>query len=174
MITQPFSLHVLNALKREDFIQALSPLFEGPPWIVAEAWHARPFQTRAELYTTLCAIIQQAPLEKQIALLRSHPDLVGRAALAGKLSSASTSEQASAGLDKLTPAEITMFTQLNRAYWDRFDFPFIICVRENKKESILSGFATRMHHTREQEIALALQEVAKICALRLQDLVQEQ
>jgi OHCU decarboxylase len=173
MMTQPFSLHDLNILKREDFIQALTPLFEGPPWIVAEAWHARPFQTRAELYTTLCTIMQQAPLEKQIALLRSHPDLVGRAALAGKLSSASTSEQASAGLDKLTPAEITMFTQLNRSYWDRFDFPFIICVRENKKQGILSGFATRMNNTREQEIALALQEVAKICALRLQDLVQE-
>jgi OHCU decarboxylase len=172
-MTQPFSLHDLNTLKREDFIQALTPLFEGPPWIVAEAWHARPFQTRAELYTTLCTIMQQAPLEKQIALLRSHPDLVGRAALAGKLSSASTSEQASAGLDKLNPAEITMFTQLNRSYWDRFDFPFIICVRENKKQGILSGFATRMNNTREQEIALALQEVAKICALRLQDLVQE-
>jgi 2-oxo-4-hydroxy-4-carboxy-5-ureidoimidazoline decarboxylase len=172
-MTQPFSLHDLNTLKREDFIQALTPLFEGPPWIVAEAWHARPFQTRAELYTTLCSIMQQAPLEKQIALLRSHPDLVGRAALAGKLSSASTSEQASAGLDKLNPAEITMFTQLNRSYWDRFDFPFIICVRENKKQGILSGFATRMNNTREQEIALALQEVAKICALRLQDLVQE-
>jgi len=172
-MTQPFSLHDLNTLKREDFIQALTPLFEGPPWIVAEAWHARPFQTRAELYTMLCSIMQQAPLEKQIALLRSHPDLVGRAALAGKLSSASTSEQASAGLDKLNPAEITMFTQLNRSYWDRFDFPFIICVRENKKQGILSGFATRMNNTREQEIALALQEVAKICALRLQDLVQE-
>jgi 2-oxo-4-hydroxy-4-carboxy--5-ureidoimidazoline (OHCU) decarboxylase len=66
-----------------------------------------------------------------------------------------------------------MFTQLNRSYWDRFDFPFIICVRENKKQGILSGFATRMNNTREQEIALALQEVAKICALRLQDLVQE-
>jgi OHCU decarboxylase len=173
MMTQSFSLHDLNILKREDFIQALTPLFEGPPWIVAEAWHARPFQTRAELYTTLCTIMQQAPLEKQIALLRSHPDLVGRAALAGRLSSASTSEQASAGLDKLNPAEITMFTQLNRSYWDRFDFPFIICVRENKKQGILSGFATRMNNTREQEIALALQEVAKICALRLQDLVQE-
>ena len=173
MMTQSFSLHDLNILKREDFIQALTPLFEGPPWIVAEAWHARPFQTRAKLYTTLCTIMQQAPLEKQIALLRSHPDLVGQAALAGKLSSASTSEQASAGLDKLTPAEITMFTQLNRTYWDRFDFPFIICVRENKKQGILSGFATRMNNTREQEIAFALQEVAKICALRLQDLVQE-
>jgi len=172
-MTQSFSLHDLNILKREDFIQALTPLFEGPPWIVVEAWHARPFQTRAELYTTLCTIMQQAPLEKQIALLRSHPDLVGRAALAGKLSSASTNEQASAGLDKLNPAEITMFTQLNRSYWDRFDFPFIICVRENKKESILAGFAARIHNTREQEIALALQEVAKICALRIQDLIQE-
>src|SRR5579884_1379611 len=116
----------------------------------------------------------QASPDKQVALLRSHPDLVGRAALEGKLSSASTHEQAAAGLDQLSAEEIATFTQLNQTYRDRFGFPFVICARENKKESILAGFATRLRNSRDQEIIFALQEVAKICALRLQDLVNEE
>jgi 2-oxo-4-hydroxy-4-carboxy-5-ureidoimidazoline decarboxylase len=172
--TKLLSLEDLNALQQEEFTQALGQLFEGPPWIVAEAWHARPFHTRNALYNALCVVMYQAPLDKQIALLRAHPDLVGRAALEGKLSSASTNEQASAGLNQLTPAEIATFTQLNQTYQERFGFPFVICARENKKESILTGFATRLHNTHDQEIAIALREVAKICALRLQDRVREE
>lgn len=174
MTTKLFSLQDLNALNQEEFTQALSPLFEGPPWIVAEAWHARPFRTRTDLHNALCSVMYQAPPDKQVALLRSHPDLVGRAALEGKLSSASTSEQAAAGLDQLSPEEIVTFTQFNQTYRERFGFPFVICARENKKESILAGFTTRLHNSRDQEIVCALREVAKICALRLQDLVRKE
>jgi OHCU decarboxylase len=115
----------------------------------------------------------QAPVEQQMALLRAHPDLVGRAAQAGTLSPASTSEQAAAGLDRLTPEEIATFQRLNQLYQEQFGFPFVICARENKKDSILDGFSTRLQHTRQQEIEIALGEVAKICALRLHDLVDE-
>lgn len=174
MTTQLLSLQDLNALNHEEFIQALSQLFEGPPWIVAEAWHAHPFHTRNDLYNALCTVMYQATPDQQIALLRAHPDLVGRAALEGKLSSASTSEQASAGLNQLSPTEIATFTQLNQTYQARFGFPFVICARENKKESILAGFTARLHNTRDQEITIALREVAKICAFRLQDLVREE
>jgi OHCU decarboxylase len=98
---------------------------------------------------------------------------VGRAALAGTLSPASTNEQAAAGLDRLTLDEIATFQRLNQTYRDQFGFPFVICARENKKESILNGFATRLQHTKQQEIEIALGEVAKICALRLHDLIDE-
>lgn len=174
MTTTLFSLQDLNTLNQEQFTQALSSLFEGPPWIVAEAWHLRPFHTRKDLHNALCSIMYQASPDKQVALLQSHPDLVGRAALEGKLSSASTNEQAAAGLNQLSPEEITTFTQCNQAYRARFGFPFVICARENKKESIFAGFTTRLHNSRDQEIVFALQEVAKICALRLQDLVREE
>jgi 2-oxo-4-hydroxy-4-carboxy-5-ureidoimidazoline decarboxylase len=174
MTTKLFSLQDLNALNQQEFTQALSPLFEGPPWIVAEAWHLRPFPTRKDLHNALCSVMYQAPLDKQIALLQSHPDLVGRAALEGKLSSASTSEQAAAGLDRLSAEEIATFTRFNQAYQERFGFPFVICARENKKGSILAGFTTRLGNHRDQEIAQALREVEKICALRLQDLVREE
>ena len=167
------TLAEVNARDRDAFVAALSGLFEGPPWIVAQAWEARPFTSVAALHQALCAVMLAAPQERQVALLQAHPDLVGRAALAGALSSASTNEQAAAGLDHRTPEEIATFQRLNQAYRDRFGFPFVICARENKKRSILAGFAARLRNTREQEIAAALDEVAKIGALRLADLVRE-
>ena len=166
------TLQEINSFDQISFVKALGSLFEGPPWIVEEAWRLRPFTSVNDLYQTLCTIMYEASVERQVELLRAHPDLVGRAALAGTLSSSSTGEQAAAGLDNLSSEEIATFTRLNAAYAERFGFPFVICARENKKESILAGFAARLHHTREQEIAIALGEVAKICSLRLYDLVQ--
>ncbi len=170
-ITQ-ITLQDINSFDQDHFVRALAVLFEGPPWIVAASWQLRPFASLSDLYTTLCASMYNASVDRQVALLQAHPDLVGRAALAGTLTPASTAEQASAGLDQLTPEEIATFTRLNAAYRDRFDFPFVICARKNKKESILAGFAQRLEHAREQEISIALAEVAKICFFRLQDLVQ--
>ncbi len=164
-------LQEINILDQPHFIQALGGLFEGPAWIVANAWHQRPFASREQLYQTLCTIMYDAPVEQQVDLLRAHPDLVGRAALAGALSPSSTDEQAAAGLSHLSPDEIASFTMLNAAYAERFGFPFVICARENKKESILAGFTARLHHTREEEITIALDQVAMICLLRLNDLV---
>jgi 2-oxo-4-hydroxy-4-carboxy-5-ureidoimidazoline decarboxylase len=170
MTSQQLTLQEINALDQDDFIKELSMLFEGPPWIVAQAWHARPFTSLGHLHQALCAVMYKAPVEQQVALLRAHPDLVGRAALAGTLTPASTSEQATAGLDRLSPGEIAAFSRLNQAYRDRFGFPFVICARENKKDSILAGFDARLHNSREQEIEIALGEVAKICYFRLSDL----
>lgn len=171
MAAGQITLQELNMLDQERFVQALGGLFEGPPWIIAQAWHQRPFADPNHLLQALCSIMYAAPVEQQIMLLRAHPDLVGRAALAGTLSSASTGEQAAAQLDRLSPEEVATFQRLNAQYHQRFGFPFVICARENKKESILVGFASRLQHTREQEISLALAEVAKICSFRLYDLV---
>lgn len=168
---EPITLAEINALDSDGFVTALGALFEGPPWIVAQTWHKRPFASVTNLYQALCDVMYTASVEQQVALIQAHPDLVGRAALAGTLSSASTQEQAAAGLSRLSPEEIATFTQLNQAYHDRFDFPFVICARENKKENILAGFSTRLHNTRSQEIETALGEVAKICWLRLLDTV---
>ncbi|HEU5438698.1 MAG TPA: 2-oxo-4-hydroxy-4-carboxy-5-ureidoimidazoline decarboxylase [Ktedonobacterales bacterium] len=173
MPTPDLMLTELNAMDRDAFSAALAGLFEGPPWIVAAAWDARPFASRHALHHALCRVMEAAPEERKVALIRAHPDLVGRAALAGTLTPASTAEQAAAGLDRLSPDEIATFQRLNADYQARFGFPFVICARKNKKVSILAGFAERMAHTREQEIATALAEVAKICWLRLCDAVAE-
>jgi 2-oxo-4-hydroxy-4-carboxy-5-ureidoimidazoline decarboxylase len=171
MATQKIPLQEINTLDQDAFVTALGSLFEGPPWIVTQAWHARPFTSLEHLHQALCEVMYNAPVEQQVALISAHPDLVGRAALAGTLSRESTSEQASAGLDRLSPEEIAAFNRLNQAYRDRFGFPFVICARENKKDSILAGFNVRLRNSRSQEIETALGEVAKICNFRLRDLV---
>ncbi len=172
MRTQPISLRQLNALDQVYFIAALDSLFEGPPWIVTQTWHTRPFSDISQLHQALCDTLDHAPLAAQVALIQAHPDLVGRAALAGTLTPSSTNEQASAGLDHLSQDEIATFTRLNQRYAERFGFPFVICARENKKESILAGFASRLDNPREREIEIALGEIARICWYRLIDTVQ--
>jgi 2-oxo-4-hydroxy-4-carboxy-5-ureidoimidazoline decarboxylase len=170
-MTRQLTLQEINALDQEGFVNALGSLFEGSPWIARQAWLARPFRSLMHLHEALCSVMYSAPIEQQVALIQAHPDLVGRAALAGTLTPESTREQASVGLDRLSAEEIATFTQLNQAYQDRFAFPFVICVRENKKESILAGFATRLHNSRQREIGVALGEIARISWLRLRDVV---
>lgn len=159
----------LNALDSAAFTAALEPTFEGPPWIQEQTWHRRPFGSRAELHAALVATMMASPMEQQVALINAHPDLVGRAALAGTLTASSQSEQTVAGLNTLTPDEIALFTSQNAAYRARFGFTFVICARQNKKESILAGFSARLDNDRALEIQTALSEIAKIADLRLRD-----
>jgi 2-oxo-4-hydroxy-4-carboxy-5-ureidoimidazoline decarboxylase len=169
----PVTFSDVNTLDREPFVALLGPLFEQSPWVAAAAWPARPFASLTHLHDTLCSVMYAAPLDQQVALIRAHPDLVGRAALAGTLTPESSNEQAAAGLDRLSPEEIAAFTALNAAYHARFGFPFVICVRENRKAGILAGFNARLDHTRDEEIATALGEIAKISYLRLMDRVRD-
>jgi OHCU decarboxylase len=165
------TIEEVNALDREQFVGRLGFLFEGSPWIAEQAWHARPFADLDDLHDELCQVMYGAPLEQQVSLIRAHPDLVGRAALSGRLTTESSREQASAGLDRLSAEEIATFGRLNGEYKARFGFPFVVCARENKKESILAGFAARMGNSRDEEIGTALREVSKIAYLRLLDVV---
>ncbi len=171
MPRQRISLQEVNSLSQEDFVAALGFLFERSPWIAREAWHGRPYRSLEELQAALCEVMYSADASRKLALIRAHPDLVGKAALSGTLSPESTGEQASAGLDRLSEEEIATFRRLNEAYREKFGFPFVICARENKKESILAGFETRLHNSREAEIEIALREIAKIAHLRLLDTV---
>ncbi|HEU0040073.1 MAG TPA: 2-oxo-4-hydroxy-4-carboxy-5-ureidoimidazoline decarboxylase [Verrucomicrobiae bacterium] len=166
------TLPQLNSLSRDEFFRAVGPVFEHSPWIAEAAWRERPFASVEELHCALGAIVRAAGAEKQLALIRAHPDLAGRAARAGTLTRESTREQTSAGLGTLTPEESVVFQRSNAAYLEKFGFPFVICARLNKKEAILNGFRIRLNNSREQEIKTALEEIGKIAYLRLQDIVQ--
>ncbi|HEX8597636.1 MAG TPA: 2-oxo-4-hydroxy-4-carboxy-5-ureidoimidazoline decarboxylase [Chloroflexia bacterium] len=168
------TIQEVNSLDREQFVSKLGFLFEGSPWIAEQAWHARPFAGLDDLHQALCRVMYQATQEQQVSLISAHPDLVGRAVLSGSLTPESTREQASAGLDRLTTEEVATFGRLNSEYKARFDFPFVVCARENKKDSILAGFASRMNNSREEEITTALGEIAKIAYLRLLDVVDRE
>lgn len=167
------TLNQLNSLDRDEFVRIVGPVFEHSPWIAEAAWANRPFAELAGLHHALCLAVRAANQEQQLALIRAHPDLVGRAAMAGTLTRESTNEQVSAGLDQLTPEEIEKFRQGNAAYREKFGFPFVICARRNKKEAILAGFERRLGNSREQEIQTALDEIFKIAELRLHDLIHD-
>ena len=171
--TRQIAISELNGMEQGEFVHIFGPVFEHSPWIAEAAWKQRPFVTTSNLHGTLCEVAKKSGEEKQLALIRAHPDLVGRAALAGTLTRESTGEQAAAGLNKLSPEEIQLFQQYNTAYKEKFDFPFVICARLNKKEAILQGFEQRLKNTREQEIQAALEEIFKIAELRLRDLTKD-
>ncbi|MDQ3692722.1 MAG: 2-oxo-4-hydroxy-4-carboxy-5-ureidoimidazoline decarboxylase [Chloroflexota bacterium] len=166
----------VNDLDRESFISRFGRVYEDSPWIAAAAWPERPFASRDDLERTLAGVVGAATADQQLALIRSHPDLVGRAALSGSLGPASTAEQTAAGLDRdvLTGPEIAAFADLNQRYWQRFDFPFVICARENQKAAILAGFQRRLGHARDHELATALREIAKIAHYRLRDMIRDE
>jgi 2-oxo-4-hydroxy-4-carboxy-5-ureidoimidazoline decarboxylase len=165
------ALSRLNQLDRAEFAAIVGPAFEHSPWIAETAWLKRPFAAVEELHGATCQIVRDAGWDKQIALIRAHPDLVGRAALAGTLTRESTNEQAAAGLNRLSPEEVALFQKQNMAYREKFGFPFVICARQNKKEAILAGFEKRLQNTQEKEIQIALEEIFKIAEFRLRDLV---
>ncbi len=164
-------LQAINNLDQAAFVQQFGFVFEHSPWIAAEAWHARPFASVVALHEAMYAVMYAAPLERKLTLIRAHPDLAGKAAVTGELTPESTREQSSAGLDRLSPDEFAAFTRMNNAYRETFGFPFVICVREHTKDSILASFAERLKHSRDEEITTALGEIAKIARLRLQDVV---
>jgi 2-oxo-4-hydroxy-4-carboxy-5-ureidoimidazoline decarboxylase len=163
------SIPDLNAANREAFAQALGFVFERSPWIAQQTWALRPFRDREHLYHALCDVVARADVDAKLALIRAHPDLAGKAAIAGQLTTESTREQASAGLDTLSAEQFAEFTRLNTAYRERFAFPFIICVREHTRQGILRQFETRLEHDRTVEVETALAEIAKIARLRLFD-----
>jgi 2-oxo-4-hydroxy-4-carboxy-5-ureidoimidazoline decarboxylase len=162
----------VNNLDESGFLSKFGSLYEHSPWAAEAAWRERPFDGPPALHEAFVRAMYEAPRERQLALIRAHPDLAGKAAVAGGLTPESTREQASAGLDSLTPEEYEAFTRLNTGYREKFGFPMIVCVREHTKESILAQAEARMEHSREQEIEAALGEIAKIARLRLQDLVE--
>jgi 2-oxo-4-hydroxy-4-carboxy-5-ureidoimidazoline decarboxylase len=170
-LVNAITLSDLNEYGRNEFVQAVGPVFEHSPWIAEATWGKRPFTGLENLHTGLCETVRIAGEEKQLALIRAHPDLVGKLALAGQLTRESTSEQADAGLDKLTPGEVNQFQKQNAAYQEKFGFPFVICARLNKKDAIIAGFERRLKNPREKEIKTALEEIFKIAELRLRDLI---
>jgi 2-oxo-4-hydroxy-4-carboxy-5-ureidoimidazoline decarboxylase len=112
-------------------------------------------------------IVRSASPAEQLALIRAHPDLAGQVARAKAMSAASVAEQASAGLDRLTDEEYARFERLNRAYRERFGFPFVIAVRRHDKHAILAAFETRLRNTLDDEVVAALGQIAEIARLRL-------
>jgi OHCU decarboxylase len=160
-------------MDRQAFVACFGGVFEESPWIADAAWEARPFGSIEGLHAAMVGAVERAGHEQRLALIRAHPDLAGKAAIAGELTPESTREQAAAGLDRLTPAQYERITGLTAAYRERFGFPFVVCAREHTPDSIIASAAHRLEADAHEEEQTALSEIAKIARLRLADLVRE-
>jgi OHCU decarboxylase len=160
-------------LDRDAFVARFGGVFEESPWIAGAAWDGGPYASVAALHAAMVAIVDNAPRDVRLALIRAHPELGGKAAIAGALTPESTREQTAAGLDRLTPEQHVQLLSLTSAYRERFGFPFVVCAREHSADSIIADAAARLAHDPDDEERTALAEIAKIAALRLDDLVTD-
>jgi 2-oxo-4-hydroxy-4-carboxy-5-ureidoimidazoline decarboxylase len=146
-------------MTRADFVQKYGEIFEHSPWVVERAFDLPGNDVHGRFLT----VLDRATEAEQLALIRAHPELAARVAL----TQASAAEQQGAGLRALSEAEFEQFSRLNAAYREKFSFPFVICVGENTKTSILAAFETRLANDAATERATAVREIGKIAKLRL-------
>src|SRR3979411_3312743 len=161
------TLNDLNACHRDDFVAALSNIFEYSPWIAEQAASMRPFAGVKQLFDTMKAAVDRAPSELRLALIRAHPDLASKTQRAAGLTAESGAEQNSVGLDRLSDAEYRAFERVNNAYRAKFGFPYIVCVRRHTKDSILRDFEHRLPNDAKTETQKSIEEIFRIAALRL-------
>jgi OHCU decarboxylase len=169
IMTLHMTLQQINALTREDFVKAFGWVFEDSPWVADAAWNSRPFASRGELHSAMRQQVEDAGTERQLALLRAHPDLGDRV----RMSEASAREQAGAGLNQLTEEEHDSLLSLNREYRERFGFPFLFAVKGSGNRDIIEALRRRIVAAPESELREALEQVYRIAWFRLESLMEE-
>jgi OHCU decarboxylase len=157
----------LNAAPEEVFVGAIGAVYEHSPHFAQRVAAKRPFTDIEHLRHALQQEVNHASESEQMELITAHPDLVGRAVLTAE----SKGEQAAAGLTDLSEEDVETFRRHNAAYREKFGFPFIICARMNKKDAILEAFPRRLQNDAAREKKTALDEIHKIAALRLHDIL---
>lgn len=162
-----------GALDEEAFMRRFGGVYEHSSAYARAAWRRRPFGGFHDLANAFEAALRGAPKDRQLALIRLHPDLAGREAEEGRLSESSATEQASAGLSRLSAQEAARLGRLNRAYRDKFGFPLVIAVRDQDKASILAQGEARLQSSPEHELDTAIAQIVEIGRLRLRELVMD-
>lgn len=166
-----YTLAELNAMPEAAFVGVLGGIYEHSPWFAESAARKRPFADLASLAAALREAVDLAGREAQLALVRAHPELAGKAAVRGELTDESTREQSGAGLHLCTPAEFERLQQLNADYNRKFGFPFILAVRGYDRHGIIAEFARRIDNTPDVELQTCINQIHRIAQFRLDDLV---
>lgn len=170
----PLSLAQLNDASQAEFTAALDGVYEHSPWIAEKAWARRPFKTLAALKLALVETLREAGREPQLALVRAHPELAGKAMVSRTLTAESTHEQSKAGLTDCSPQEFARIQQLNADYNAKFGWPFILAVRGPRglglpRHEIIDTFARRLHNPPDFELAECVRNIHRIAEIRLND-----
>lgn len=169
-MTQHFQHCTPGQMDRDTFVSTFADIYEHSPWVAEQTFDQglpQDADSIDQLQQRMADVLLSASQEAQLALINAHPDLAGKAAVAGELTEASTSEQAGAGINECTAEEFKRFTELNDAYKARFNFPFIMAVKGSNRHEILAAFETRIHNSPETEFSRALEEINKIALFRL-------
>ena len=161
------SITDINQMPNLPFVEALGSIFEHSDWVAQAAFDRRPFTSVSQLHVTMVGIVDQSSPEQRMTLIRNHPELAGKEASAGTLTTDSRKEQSSAGLDQCSAEELTQLRALNQAYQTKFEFPFIIAVTGLSRQNIIDALALRARNTSEVEFETSLAEIAKIGKIRL-------
>ena len=166
-------IEAINAMDQATFVETFGGIFEKSPWVAEQGWNARPFDSIDDLHADLYAVVAAAPREAQFEFLNQHPELAGKEAQAGTMTSNSVAEQASAGLNALTPEEMQIIAEGNAAYREKFGFPFMIFVRGHTKEGIFFYLDRRQQTdpSTDEELHNALMQVWGITRSRVQRVV---
>ena len=170
----PHMLPKPSQLNLQDFVKTYGGIYEHSPWIAERAWHLElgpAHDTAIGLGNALARVFRSATNQERLVVLRSHPDLAGKLAAARRLTTESSAEQASAGLDALTDTERAYFERLNEDYTRKHGFPFIIAVRDHTKSSILKAFEQRTSNDTATEFETACKQVERIAEIRLESLL---
>ena len=168
------TLAELNRLTRPQFEAALGGIFEHSPWVASDAYAARPFAGLESLHAAMMEAVLHASQEKQLALIRAHPELAGSEAKEGSLTPHSSSEQARLGLDALSGEEFARIGALNRRYREKFGFPCIIALRLHAaRKTVLAEMEQRLANDDGTEMRNALAQIGDIARGRLAKLLGE-
>ena len=154
----------LNAMDRDQFVEAIGWIFEHSPWVAERAYAAKPFESIDALHAAMTGEMRRATIDEQLTLLRAHPDLGARARMSGS----STAEQAGAGLDRLSPVQFETLQRMNREYRDSFGFPFLYAVKGATVAEILAALERRRTAGYAEELDEALRQVSRIARFRLE------
>ena len=161
------TLDELNRLDERAFTTALGGIYEHSPWVAAGVAGKRPFASIDALAAAMAAVVAGADEARQLALIRAHPELAGKAMVRKELTAESTGEQAGAGLTDCSPAEFARLADLNRRYNVKFGFPFILAVKGYDRAGVMAEFARRVEQDRATEFAENLRQIDRIARMRL-------
>jgi 2-oxo-4-hydroxy-4-carboxy-5-ureidoimidazoline decarboxylase len=162
----------VNGLAQAEFVARLGGIYEHSPWVAERAFAARPFASLDALHAAMEEAVREAPHDEQLALIRAHPELAGKASIGRELTAASNAEQAGAGLSACSPDEFAKLQALNARYNARFGFPFILAVKGYDRAGVIADFERRVERSVVEERAESLRQIARIARFRLQSLIE--
>lgn len=157
----------VRAMTREEFVERYGGIYEHSVWVAEQVFDEQPVNEEIDLAPLFADCVNRADEQIRLTLIRAHPDLAGKAAIAGELTEDSSVEQQRAGINQCTPQEFEMFQSLNDRYKEKFGFPFVMAVRNSTRQEILAAFSTRLDNEKQTEFETAISEIHQIAGMRL-------